>query len=52
MNKNDLVDSWRVGAGEPDALQARSEATLTASAKTGEGVGEAFQRLALAIAGK
>jgi small GTP-binding protein len=49
LNKHDLVESWRGDlAGDP-RLQSRSLATLSSSAKTGENVDEAFQRLAAAI---
>ena len=49
LNKKDLLESWRVEATDHEALGRRSLAVLTSSAKTGEGVDEAFQRLAEAI---
>jgi small GTP-binding protein len=49
INKKDLVDAWRVQAAELDSLKPRSLAVMTSSAKTGEGVEEAFQRLAEAM---
>ena len=51
VNKKDLVDAWQADAGRLDALRPRSVAVLTSSAKTGEGVEEAFQQLANAIVG-
>jgi small GTP-binding protein len=52
VNKKDLVDQWQADAAQLDALRPRSLDVLTSSAKTGEGVEEAFQRLAGAIAGR
>ena len=49
VNKKDLA-GWRADGPHADALRPRSVATLASSAKTGEGVEEAFQRLATAIA--
>jgi small GTP-binding protein len=49
LNKKDLSESWRVEARHHEALGRRSLAVLASSAKTGEGVDEAFQRLAEAI---
>lgn len=49
VNKKDLADAWRVQDSELDALKPRSLAVMTSSAKTGEGVEEAFQRLAQAM---
>ena len=48
-NKKDLVDAWQADAARLDAMRSRSVAVLTSSAKTGEGVEEAFQQLASAI---
>lgn len=50
VNKKDLVDAWQADAARLDAMRTRSVAVLTSSAKTGEGVEEAFQQLATAIA--
>ena len=50
LNKNDLIDDWRVTAANTEALQTRSIATVTTSAKTGESVEAAFQALANAVA--
>jgi 50S ribosomal subunit-associated GTPase HflX len=48
LNKHDLADRWRITA-PTDAPVARAVATLTTSAKTGEGVEAAFQALANAV---
>jgi small GTP-binding protein len=49
VNKKDLVDAWRGESAAIDALAARSLGVLHSSAKTGEGVEEAFQQLANAL---
>jgi 50S ribosomal subunit-associated GTPase HflX len=49
INKKDLVDAWRGDGPAIDALSRRSLGVLHASAKTGEGVNEAFQQLADAL---
>lgn len=49
VNKHDLVEAWRVEPSHLDALGSRSLAVLNSSAKTGEGVEDAFSRLAVAI---
>ncbi len=49
VNKKDLADAWRAESADLDALRPRSVAVLPSSAKTGEGVEEAFQRLAEAL---
>jgi small GTP-binding protein len=49
FNKHDLVESWRVDRSGDSRLQPRRVATLSSSAKTGENVDAAFQRLADAI---
>jgi small GTP-binding protein len=46
MNKDDLASEWEVEEGWEARLAALNWATLRSSAKTGEGVEEAFQRLA------
>lgn len=51
VNKKDLVDAWQADAARLDAMRTRSVAVLISSAKTGEGVEEAFQQLANAIVG-
>lgn len=53
VNKKDLLGEWRVQASRLEAFRPRSVAVMTSSAKTGEGVEEAFHRLAESIvAGK
>ena len=49
VNKKDLVEAWQVDATRLDSMRPRSVAVVTSSAKTGEGVEEAFQRLAEAL---
>jgi small GTP-binding protein len=49
LNKADLVDEWRVADAEAAAGQVAPVHVLRASAKTGEGVDEAFMRLAAAL---
>lgn len=49
VNKHDLVEAWRVEPSHLGALGSRSLAVLNSSAKTGEGVEDAFSRLAAAI---
>jgi small GTP-binding protein len=51
VNKKDLVDAWAADAARLDAMRTRSVAVLMSSAKTGEGVEEAFQQIAKAIVG-
>lgn len=51
VNKNDLA-GWRDDDRELEALPSHLIARLPASAKTGDGVEAAFQRLATAIAGR
>jgi small GTP-binding protein len=49
LNKKDLVDAWQPDADRLEALRPRALAILPSSAKTGEGVEDAFQRLADAL---
>lgn len=49
LNKKDLTDAWRPDADRLEALRPRALAILPASAKTGDGVEDAFQRLADAL---
>lgn len=46
LNKKDLVDEWRIGQGDLNALLEAELHALGTSAKTGEGVEEAFLWLA------
>ena len=48
LNKKDLVDEWRLGQGDYNALLDAGLHTIGTSAKTGEGVEEAFLWLAQA----
>jgi small GTP-binding protein len=49
VNKADLRDEWQVGTGRVAELEARGWRVFQASAKTGEGVPEAFLALAEAM---
>jgi small GTP-binding protein len=49
INKADLTDSWEVTTADIDDLTARGFVVVRASAKTGQGVEEAFQSLARRI---
>ena len=46
LNKKDLVDEWRLGQGDYNALMDAGLHTLGTSAKSGEGVEDAFLWLA------
>lgn len=50
INKMDLTDAWRTGDADVASLQGRALFTIRSSAKTGEGVEDAFANLAKAIA--
>lgn len=52
-NKADLADSWRIDTTALDALREKSSATvLKTSAKTGDGVEDAFRSLTMAMLAK
>jgi small GTP-binding protein len=46
LNKADLVAEWELGPAELAAMRARNWTVVRASAKTGYGVDEAFEKLA------
>ena len=48
LNKKDLVDEWKLGQGDYNALLDAGLHTIGTSARTGEGVEEAFLWLASA----
>jgi small GTP-binding protein len=48
LNKKDLVDEWRLGQGDYNALLDAGLHTIGTSAKTGDGVEDAFLWLARA----
>ena len=48
LNKKDLVDEWKLGQDDYNALLDAGFHTIGTSAKTGEGVGDAFLWLASA----
>jgi len=45
LNKHDLRDEWEIDPAVLDGAAARGWSILRTSAKTGDGVDEAFQRL-------
>jgi signal recognition particle receptor subunit beta len=49
LNKTDLVDQWRIGDADLDAVRGDGRAIVRASAKTGTGVEEAFLAIATAM---
>jgi len=49
LNKSDLIDDWNVDLDRIKGLQDRGQDVLRTSAKTGDGVEEAFSHLALAM---
>jgi small GTP-binding protein len=51
LNKADLQESWDLSGTASETLQNAAAAILRTSAKTGEGVEEAFQELANRIVG-
>src|SRR5262245_44718548 len=51
LNKADLQESWDLSAPSVPTLEKAAAAILRTSAKTGEGVEEAFQELAKRIVG-
>jgi len=46
VNKSDLVDEWELGEGAIERLEDDGWTVVKTSAKTGEGVEDAFRRLA------
>jgi hypothetical protein len=51
LNKADLQENWHVSPPSAPTLEKAAAAILRTSAKTGEGVEEAFQELAKRIVG-
>lgn len=51
LNKSDLADEWEIGSREENELVSRGWKVIRTSAKTGDGVEEAFQSLARAMLG-
>lgn len=51
LNKNDLMDEWAVTDRDTDRLTARGIDTISTSAKTGDGVEDAFTRIARKMVG-
>jgi len=52
INKNDLEDEWELGEGAINQLEDEGWTVVTTSAKTGEGVEDAFRRLAWRVVRK
>jgi len=50
LNKNDLQEQWAIGAGELDDLRQAGWSVRASSARTGEGVEDAFRELAIRVA--
>jgi small GTP-binding protein len=51
VNKRDLADSWTVPEADLDALRQSGWSVRSTSAKTGEGVEDAFHELAVRVTG-
>ena len=51
LNKHDLKDEWAIPEAELEDLRQRGWSARSSSARTGEGVEEAFKDLAVRIAG-
>jgi small GTP-binding protein len=49
LNKSDLADAWSLSDDDVATLRSRSLAVLRSSARTGDGVDDAFGRLAAAM---
>jgi small GTP-binding protein len=49
LNKSDLADAWALSDDDIATLRSRSLAVLRSSARTGDGVDDAFGRLAAAM---
>jgi small GTP-binding protein len=49
LNKNDLQEQWAVGGAEMDALRQAGWSVRSSSARTGEGVEDAFRELAARV---
>jgi small GTP-binding protein len=50
LNKNDLQEQWAISAGELDDLRQAGWSVRASSARTGEGVEDAFRELAVRVA--
>ena len=50
-NKADLAGAWAVADGELDELRSRGWSVRRTSARTGEGVEDAFRELAVRVTG-
>ena len=49
LNKSDLADAWSLSDDDIATLRSRSLAVLRSSARTGDGVDDAFERLSAAM---
>jgi small GTP-binding protein len=50
LNKNDLQEQWAIGSAEMDDLRQAGWSVRSSSARTGEGVEDAFRELAMRVA--
>jgi Fe2+ transport system protein B len=50
LNKNDLQEQWAIDSTELDNLREAGWSVRSTSARTGEGVEDAFQELAVRVA--
>ena len=50
LNKNDLQEQWAIGSTELDNLREAGWSVRSSSARTGEGVEDAFRELAVRVA--
>jgi small GTP-binding protein len=49
LNKNDLTDQWAIGAAEMEELRQSGWSVRASSARTGDGVDDAFRELAIRV---
>ena len=49
LNKNDLQEQWALGSGELEGLRQAGWSVRSSSARTGEGVEDAFRDLAVRV---
>jgi signal recognition particle receptor subunit beta len=50
LNKNDLQEQWAIGSAEMADLRQAGWSVRSSSARTGEGVEDAFRELAMRVA--
>ena len=49
LNKHDLADQWAIGGAEMDELRQAGWWVRSSSARSGEGVEDAFRELAVRV---